>query len=58
MNEKFRKDYKRFTQGKEYSIVPCIIRMIRNHELRYLFWGRLYEIHKHGLLGGGVFCFN
>ena len=54
MNTKFRQDYKRFTQGKEYRFLPCIIRMIRNHELRYLFWGRLHENNKDSLMGGAI----
>lgn len=51
MNTKYKMDYKRFTQGKEYCILPCLIRMIRNHELRFLFWGRLHEKHNQGLFG-------
>ena len=54
MNIRFKQDYKRFAQGKEYRVLPCIIRMIRNHELRYLFWGRLHENHAHGLVGGAL----
>lgn len=42
MNKPFITDYERFTPNK-FKCFPCIIRMIRNHELRFLFWGRQME---------------
>lgn len=42
MNKFFKEDYKRFC-SKEYHLVPCVIRMIRNHDLRVLFWFRMYQ---------------
>ena len=40
MNQDFIKDYERFTPHK-YSFFPFIVRYIRNHELRYIYWGRI-----------------
>ena len=45
MNQLFIQDYERFTPNK-YSAVPCVIRMIRNHELRYIYWGRRLQHSK------------
>lgn len=42
MWSEFKKDYERFTPHKFYWI-PCFIRMFRNHELRFIFWGRLNQ---------------
>ncbi len=42
MNEIFISDYERFTPNK-YRIWACIIRLIRNHELRYIYWGRVFQ---------------
>lgn len=39
MNQRFKEDYERFTPHP-YKFFPCIIRCIRNHELRYIYWGR------------------
>lgn len=39
MNSLFIKDYERFTPHK-FKIFPFLVRYIRNHELRYVFWGR------------------
>lgn len=51
MNTLFIKDYERFTPHK-YNLFSAFIRMFRNHELRFLFWGRLYE-NQVCSLGGG-----
>lgn len=45
MNSLFIKDYERFTTHR-YHFYPCFIRMIRNHELGFVFWGRQYETGK------------
>lgn len=45
MNQQFIDDYERFTPDK-YKIVPFIIRYIRNHELRYVYWGRKLQYAK------------
>lgn len=45
MNQLFIQDYERFTPNK-YSAVQCVIRMIRNHELRYIYWGRRLQRSK------------
>lgn len=42
MNSLFIADYERFTPNK-YRLLPCLIRMVRNHELRFLFWSRQVE---------------
>lgn len=42
MNALFIDDYQRFTPNK-YRLFPCLLRLLRNHELRYLFWMRLYQ---------------
>ena len=42
MNEYFVADYERSFSHK-YHLIPCMIRMIRNHELRVLFWFRQYQ---------------
>lgn len=42
MNSLFIQDYERFTPNK-FKLLPCIFRMLKNHELRYIFWGRVYE---------------
>lgn len=39
MNNLFIEDYEVFASDK-YKIMPCIVRLFRNHELRYCFWGR------------------
>lgn len=38
----FIEDYERFTPHK-FNYVACFIRLIRNHELRYIFWGRINQ---------------
>ncbi len=40
MNLLFVQDYERFTPHR-YSFFPFLIRYFRNHELRYLYWGRI-----------------
>ena len=40
MNSTSIKDYERFTPHK-YSFIPFLIRYFRNHELRYIYWGRM-----------------
>jgi len=40
MNKAFIKDYERFTPNK-YALLPFLIRYFRNHELRYIYWGRV-----------------
>ena len=42
MNKCFVDDYER-TFSHKYHLFPCVIRMIRNHELRVLFWLRQYQ---------------
>ena len=49
MNTKFIKDYEKFTPN-EYKWFECIIRLLRNHELRYCFWGRINESTRGKLL--------
>lgn len=49
MNSTFIKDYERFTPNK-YSFFPFVIRYIRNHELRYIYWGRIKAITSNSLL--------
>ena len=43
MNKYFIADYE-ISFPHKYRLIPCIIRMIRNHELRILFWFRIYQI--------------
>lgn len=38
----FIEDYERFTPHK-FNFGACFIRLIRNHELRYIFWGRINQ---------------
>ena len=45
MNQLFKQDYERFTPNK-YMLFPCMIRCIRNHELRYIYWGRRLQYAK------------
>ena len=45
MNQAFKKDYERFCK-EEYNFVKCILRMIKNHELAFLFWGRQSQFSK------------
>ncbi len=40
MNSFVVKDYERFTPHR-FKFIPFIIRYFRNHELRYIFWGRI-----------------
>lgn len=40
MNSLFIQDYERFTPHR-FKVLPFIIRYFRNHELRYIFWGRI-----------------
>ncbi len=42
MNEKFVKDYEHFC-SKKYNAIPCLLRMMKNHELAFFFWGRQNE---------------
>ena len=42
MNAYFIADYERFTPNK-YKWLPGLIRRLRNHDLRYLYWGRRYQ---------------
>lgn len=42
MNKLFIQDYERFTPNK-YSLLSCIGRLLKNHELRYIFWGRKFQ---------------
>lgn len=48
MNSLFIKDYERFTPHK-FSHFLFLIRYIRNHELRYVFWGRMLAASKNKL---------
>ena len=36
----FFQDYERFTPHR-FSFIPFVVRYFRNHELRYVFWGRI-----------------
>ena len=36
MNDLFRQDYEKFSKRK-FSIIPCVLRIIKNYELRFLF---------------------
>lgn len=38
----FIEDYERFTPHS-FHYIACFIRLMRNHELRYIFWGRLNQ---------------
>lgn len=49
MNEYFKADYERFC-NKSYKLLPCIIRVIKNYELRFLYFGRKYELCKNRLI--------
>lgn len=49
MNSIIKKDYERFTPNK-FSVFPFVIRYIRNHELRYIYWGRIKAITSNPIL--------
>jgi serine O-acetyltransferase len=40
MNSLLIEDYERFTPHR-FKILPFMVRYFRNHELRYIFWGRI-----------------
>lgn len=40
--KKFKKDYENFS-GKKYNFVLCVLRTIKNYELRFLFFLRLSQ---------------
>lgn len=42
MNKKFIKDYQQFS-GNEYSVVGAFLRILKNPELKYIFYGRITE---------------
>ena len=35
----FKKDYQKFS-NKEYKFIPCFLRMLKNYELRFLYFMR------------------
>lgn len=43
MNHLFISDYERFTPNK-FSATACFFRFLKNHELRFLYWGRQFEL--------------
>ncbi len=49
MNDFFMKDYERFTPNK-YRFLPSLLRRIKNHELEYIYLGRLGQTTKNPLL--------
>lgn len=50
MNSKFVQDYERFGDNKyRYSVIKAFFRMIKNHELAYIYWGRKNEFCKNRL---------
>lgn len=52
MNHSFLEDYKRFlcNRDSEENYYHLIIRLIKNHELRYLFISRLLDNHRKGAI--------
>lgn len=45
MNKKFIMDYERFAPNN-YNPIACFLKMMKNHELSYIFWGRQLEFAK------------
>lgn len=43
MNRLFKADYER-SFPHTFHLLPCLIRLFRNHELRTLFWFRQYQV--------------
>lgn len=43
MNSNFKKDYLRFTQGKQWRALPCFLRMVKNYDLTLLWLLRNYQ---------------
>lgn len=51
MNEKFKQDYVRFGNGNyDYSPLKAFVRGIKNHELSFIYWGRLWEHTKNNFV--------
>lgn len=40
--KKFKKDYENFS-GKKYNFILCVLRTIKNYELRFLFFLRFSQ---------------
>ena len=49
MNRLFIQDYERFTPHK-YAVIPFLIRYVRNHELRYIYWARVKTTSRNPLI--------